>query len=562
MRRVVGLLALLALLAVAGCSGGSGGPAPDGAGAGIGVNDINATPRDRVADGGDLRWPLDALPDNFNFNQFAGTTESTQDVLGAVMPYLFNGTADGTLVRDPAYLTSVNVTSTDPNQTVTYWINPKAYWSNGSPITWLDFQAQWRALNGSNPAYQVAGGTGYQDIESVRPGTSNQQVVVTFRRPFAEWQTLFSPLFPASVNSDPATFNTGLIGKLPVTAGPFEVDSIDPGTRTVTVRRSDSWWGTPAKLNRIIFKVYDRAALADALADNEIDFYRIGSSIDLLKRAQAIPGVAIRQSPERQYNQLTFNGAPGAILSDVRLRTAIARGIDRTAIARRLVGPIVPDVTELGNHFYPYGSRYYQDNSGVVAYDQLGANRALDALGWVRQTPDGMRSRGGVPLRLRLLEGVPNSIARDIDRTVAEQLAQIGVSVMIKTVPLAEQTSELRHGDFDLAGFAWAPTGTPFSSSRGIYAGPSGDAAEQDVQQNYGRISDPRIDALFDQGIAELDDDRRAAIGNQIDQLLWQEVHDLPLYPSTGAYAVRANLANFGASGFADVDYINAGYLK
>jgi peptide/nickel transport system substrate-binding protein len=558
MRRVLGLVAALAVLAVAGCSGGTGWPSMNGAGAGIGVNDINAAPRDRVADGGDLRWPIDALPENFNFNQFTGATDATQDVLGAVLPYLFHGTQDGSLVRDPDYLASVDVTATTPNQTVTYWINPKAYWSDGSPITWHDFEAQWRALGGFDPAYQVTGSTGYDDIESVRPGTTNQQVVVTFSEPFAEWQTLFSPLFPAEVNTDPETFNTGLVSKLPVTAGPFEVDSVDRDAQTVTVRRSDSWWGTPAKLNRIIFTVYDRAALAEALADNKIDFYKIGSSVDLLTSAQAIPGVAIRQAPERQYNQITFNGAPGAILSDVRLRAAIARGIDRTAIAKQLVGAIVPDVTQLGNHLYPYGSKYYQDNSGALAYDQVGANQALDALGWMRQTPDGVRSRGGVGLRLRLLEGVPNSTARDIDRTVVAQLAQIGVQAVIQTVPLAEQADRLRRGDFDLAGFAWAPTGTPFSSSRGIYDSPSG----ENVRQNYGRISEPRIDALFDQGSAQLDNDKRAAIGNQLDQLLWQQVHDLPLYPSTGAYAVRANLANFGAPGFADIDYLDAGYLK
>jgi peptide/nickel transport system substrate-binding protein len=552
------VLAVIAVLAVAGCSSGSGQPSLGGVGAGVGVNDVNPAPRGGVRDGGDLRWPIDDLPDNFNFNQFAGTTDSTQAILGALMPYLFTSAADGTLVRDQDYLTSADVTAISPRQKVTYWINPKAAWSNGIPITWRDFEAQWKALNGSDPAFQVAGNTGYSDIESVRPGTDNQQVVVTFTQPFAEWQTLFSPLFPTSANSDPTTFNTGLVAALPVTSGPFELDSIDAGAQTVTVRRSDSWWGTPAKLNRIIFKVYDRSGLADALANNELDFYRIGSSVDLLARAQSIPGVAIRQSPERRYNQITFNGAPGATLSDVKLRQAIARGIDRTAIARLLVGPIVPDVAQLGNHIYPYGSKYYQDNSSVVAYNPVGANQALDALGWLRQTPDGVRSRGGVPLRLRLLEGVPNSTAQDIDRTVVAQLAQLGVQVVIRTTPLARQANDLRQGDFDLAGFAWEPTGAPFSSGQGIYEGPVGD----NVQQNYGRVSDPRIDALFDRGLAQLDDANRAEVGNQVDQLLWQEVHDLPLYPSTGAYAVRANLANFGAPGFADIDYIDAGYLK
>ncbi|MDT7642086.1 MAG: glutathione transport system substrate-binding protein, partial [Pseudonocardiales bacterium] len=73
--------------------------------------------------------------------------------------------------------------------------------------------------------------------------------------------------------------------------------------------------------------------------------------------------------------------------------------------------------------------------------------------------------------------------------------------------------------------------------------------------------ADPRIDALFTQAIAELDDAKRAELGNQIDRLIWQEAHSVILYAWPGAVAVRANLANFGAFGFADADYLNAGFV-
>jgi glutathione transport system substrate-binding protein len=37
------------------------------------------------------------------------------------------------------YLASEPTLVTDPQQVVTYEINPKAHWSNGTPITWEDF---------------------------------------------------------------------------------------------------------------------------------------------------------------------------------------------------------------------------------------------------------------------------------------------------------------------------------------------------------------------------------------------------------------------------------------
>ncbi|HEX4356933.1 MAG TPA: ABC transporter family substrate-binding protein [Pseudonocardia sp.] len=495
-------------VALAGCaSGGAPLPAPPGAG----VNDINPRPAEALRDGGDLRWPIDALPDNFNRNQFSGSQVPTKQITDALLPTLYTDTADGGVALNPHYVTSAEVTSAAP-RTITYAVHPKATWSDGTPITWRDFEAQWKALNGANPAFLVSSRTGYEDIASVAPGTDDRHVVVTFARPFAEWQSLFSPLYPVSTNSDAATFNTGWVNRIPVTAGPFAVEALDQGAKTVTLRRDPKWWGTPAKLDRIIFKTYERTATAEALANNEIDFYPIGSSVDLLKRAQSVPGAAIRQSPERAYNHITFNGSPGAVLADVKLRQAIAKGIDRTAIARRLVGQIVPNVGQLGNHIYAYGSRDYRDNSDALRYDQGAANRDLDALGWTRPSPGAPRERAGQPLRLRLrlLEAAPNPISQQIDRTVADQLAQLG----------------------------------------------------NDVQQNYGRVFSPEITDLFDRGIRELDETKRAELGNRADRLIWQEVHHLPLYPATGAYAVRSTLANFGAHGFADIDYLNAGYLR
>jgi peptide/nickel transport system substrate-binding protein len=59
----------------------------------------------------------------------------------------------------------------------------------------------------------------------------------------------------------------------------------------------------------------------------------------------------------------------------------------------------------------------------------------------------------------------------------------------------------------------------------------------------------------------ELDDAKRADLGNNIDRLIWQEAHHLPLYATPGTYAVRSTLANFGASGFADTDLTSAGFM-
>jgi len=548
-----GLLAAAAFLAACG-----GGTRPDlrAPGQAFGHNDINPMPRDKVRDGGDLRYPIDLIPDQLNNNQFDAGSGYTLEVLAPIIATPITSTADGQQVANPDYLTSVRLTSTDP-QVVTYTINPKARWSDGTPITWRDLEAQWKALNGTNPAFLVSSTVGYDDIGSVTRGVDDRQAVVTFARKLGEWKTLFSPLYPASTNSDPNVFNTGWVNKIPVTAGPFKVDSIDLTTKTVTFSRDPNWWGQQPKLDRIIMKQYERTALADSLANNEIDFYAIGSSIDLFRRAQAVPGVVIRQSTERLYSHVTFNGAPGSIMAELPVRQAIAKGIDRAAIANRLLGQITPKPVPLGNTMYPIGTPEYRDNSAALTYDPAEANRLLDSAGWARQPASGPRSKAGRPLSLRMLADAQNPVNDLINKSVQDQLGQLGATVVIDTEPAKNWEDALHQGNFDLVGFAWLIGTAPFVGGRGLYENPKAG----DVRQNYGHVFSQQILDLFNQGTVELDDAKRADLGNQVDRLIWQEAHHLPLYASPGAYAVRSTLANFGASGFADPDLINAGFV-
>jgi peptide/nickel transport system substrate-binding protein len=551
------VMAIITALALTACGGGPGG----GGGAPVvapdqqqqGQNEINPVPRDQIPDGGDLRWPLDQLPDNFNRNQVDGTLGVNGEVMSALMPGAHRTLPDATVEVDTDYFTSIELTSSEP-QTITYTIRPEAMWDDGTPITWHDLQAQWQAMNGGNPAFQASSTTGYEDIASVERGVDDKQAVVTFARVFSEWRSLFSPIYPVSTNTDPAVFNTGWINAVPTSAGPFRFESIDTTAQTITLVRNDEWWADRAKLDRIIFRVVERGALADALANNEIDWYAIGSDVNLFARAQNIPGAEIRQAVEPRYNHITFGGAPGAPLADPTLRRAVAQAIDRQAIARALIGQIVPETTPLGNYIYVQGSRNYVDHSQVVAFDPAASAAALDQLGWTSPGAGQVRTNNGRPLNLRLVTDAGNPITERITALIRSQLGAAGIGVELVQAAAGDFFDQyVTPGNFDMVTFGWEGTPFPVTSTRNVYTTTG--------EQNYGRISTPEIDALYDQAIRELDDARRDELGQQIDQLLWQEMPQLPLYQSTGAYAVRGTLANYGAHGFASVDYADIGFV-
>jgi len=555
-RRPLALLAAAtaAVMALAACGGGGGGGGGTQAGE-VGVNDINPRPVEQLQDGGDFRWPVASIPPNFNYNQLDGPNAATRDVLGSLVPFPILAEADGTVQPDPAYLESAGLTSEDP-QVVTYTINPDATWSDGTPITWEDFRAQWQALNGSNEAFLVASTTGYEDIGNVERGEDDKQAVVTFATKFSDWQSIYSPLYPRSTNSNPEVFNTGWVDGIPVTAGPFKVQEINQTANTITVVRDENWWGDKPKLDRIIYRAIPTDAQVDALANNEVDFIDVGPDINAFTRVQTLRGVTVRNSLAPDYRHITFNGAQGSILADPQLRIAIMKGVDRQIIGEALLGQVRPDVRPLGNHIYVEGLKGFQENDEIVNYDPQEASRMLDELGWTRQG-DSIRMKDGQPLRIR--DVIPTEVATSDQesRIVQQQLRQIGVEVQIDVVPIDDFfPGFVNVSDFDITHFSWLGTPFPASSSSSIYG------LTADVQQNFGRIGNDRINELYAQASAELDEQRKIELANEADKEIWAVGHSLLLYQRPNIIATRSNVANFGAKGFAEVKYRQIGFTN
>jgi peptide/nickel transport system substrate-binding protein len=555
-RRPLALLAAAtaAVLALTACGGGGNGGGSTDEGQ-VGSNDINLVPVDQLPDGGDFRWPLNSLPPNFNYNHLDGPDSDNRDILGGLLPWPLLAEADGTVELDPAYLESAELTSENP-QVVTYRVNPEATWSDGVPITWEDFRFQWQALNGSNPAFFVATSTGYEDIGSVERGVNDKEVVVTFATTFSDWQSLFSPLYPRATNSNPEMFNTGWLETLPVTAGPFKLDNIDRTANTITLVRDENWWGAPPKLDRIIYRAIPTDAQIDALANNEVDFIDVGPDLNAFTRAQTLQGVTLRTALAPDYRHITFNGAPDSILADPQLRIAIQKGIDRQIIGTALISQLRPDVRPLSNHIYVEGLKGFQDNDEIVSYDPPTAGRMLDELGWTRQG-DGIRTKDGQQLVIRDI--IPTNVATSDQesRIVQQQLRAIGVQVNIETVPLDNFFDQFVNvGDFDITHFSWLGTPFPASSSSSIYG------LTEDVQQNFGRIGNDRINELYAQASAELDPQRKIELANEADREIWAAGHSLLLYQRPNIIATRSKVANFGAKGFAEVKYREIGFTN
>ncbi|WP_030176366.1 ABC transporter family substrate-binding protein [Streptomyces sp. NRRL S-813] len=370
---------VLAVPLLAGCGSDDEGSKP------LAKQDVAHAARAQVADGGTLRWAVDAMPQTLNTFQAdadAGTTRIAQ----AVLPAMFRIDASGRPQRDADYLDSARVVDTEPKQVVVYKLNQQAVWSDGREIGADDFAAQWRALSGKDSAYWTARNAGYDRIEKVERGANDLEVKVTFARPYADWKSLFSPLYPKDVTATANSFNDGARKKLKVSAGPFAVQKIDTKNKDVVLTRNPRWWGHPAKLNEIVLHEVPRDKRAAALADGTVDVADIDPADTLgasLKQQQARQTVVVRKSLEPAFTQLALNGADGP-LADERVRHAVAHALNRKELAEIVLKPLGLPAVPVGSHLALSGQVAYADNSDALGGQDTAEAKALLAdAGWV-----------------------------------------------------------------------------------------------------------------------------------------------------------------------------------
>ncbi|MFF9816169.1 ABC transporter family substrate-binding protein [Streptomyces sp. NPDC014006] len=444
MRSVAFLTAgALAVTVLTGCS------SEDKAGKPLAGQDIARAARAQIADGGTLRWAVDAVPETLNTFQ-SDADATTSRVAQAVLPSMYRLDAQGRPQRNADFLESAKVVETEPKQVVLYKLNQQAVWSDGREIGAADFAAQWRALSGKDSAYWSARNAGYDRIEKIERGANDLEVKVTFAKPYADWRSLFSPLYPKDVTGTPDAFNDGARRKLKVSAGPFKVQTVDSKAKDVVLTRNPRWWGHPAKLNEIVLQAVPRDKRAQALAAGSVDMAEIDPSdaqrvtgsaggaagplqgpggrtaVKALRTwaaqhgADAEPGdeelrawekltkavaqeqkekeelraFEVRKSFEAAYTQLALNGSEGP-LADERVRRAVARALDRKQLAKLVLKPLGLPAVPVGSHLALSGQPAYADNSGALGdQDTAEAQALLADAGWVPGGPVDEQKKG------------------------------------------------------------------------------------------------------------------------------------------------------------------------
>lgn len=333
------------------------------------------------------------------------------------------------------------VSVNDEGQTVVrFTLADFAIWSDGTPMTAADFIFPFEVAN--DGLSNFAAGT-FNNIANVEQGETEREVIVTFANFTPDWfDAGFYPLpahalreaYDAAIAADAGLDTLDWNLAPAISNGPFIFEEYQSGSFMRFVRNEQ--FNTPAWFEEIVVNFYpDPVVMRTVLANGEADIahnFQPADVVPLLDNDAIVIDSTFDSGREAWWFNLGRDPNPAVL--DVRVRRAIAMGLDRQLIVEELLGGL----TEVPNSFWD-NTQYYNEATPVIAFDPEGAMALLEEAGWVDADGDGFREAQGIE---GIEDGTPLVISvgtttaplrMDTQVVAQDMLADIGIQVELST---------------------------------------------------------------------------------------------------------------------------------
>ncbi|GGG36497.1 ABC transporter substrate-binding protein [Caldovatus sediminis] len=333
-------------------------------------------------------------------------------------------------------------------------------------------------------------------------------------------------------------------GRAAIGTGPWRVVQHRSGDR-IEFERNDGYWGDRPAFQRVNYRmITNDAARTAALLAGDVEFIDQVPTSDLarLRGDQRVTlseitglrliflGLDHLRAPNEDSPFVTGNdGRPLGRnpLRDVRVRRALSIAIDRQAIVERVMeGAATP-----AGQFLPPGVFSHVPELGPPRYDPQEARRLLAEAGY----PDGFR----------LTLHSPNDRYIN-DSRIAQAIGQMWTRIGVRTAVEAQTWTTFigRAGrqEFSAHLIGWGSNPEGSHPLRNIIH--TANRERGFGASNRGRYSNPEVDALIEQALVELDDEKRERLLQEAKRKAFEDVAIIPLHIQTNIWAMRRNLAH------------------
>jgi peptide/nickel transport system substrate-binding protein len=452
----------------------------------------------------------------------------------------------------------------DDRSAITFHLNPKARFSDGTPVTADDVLFSWELLKEKGrPNHRT-----YYSKVSKAERLSDRSVRFTFDAGGDREIPLILGLLPVLPRHliDPDTFEQTTLAA-PIGSGPYRVAKVDPG-RSLTYERDPDYWGKDLPVNRGRFN-FDEI---------RFDYFREGSVMFEAFKTDRV-NVWPEEDPRRWANGYDFPavkdgrvmkgefdiGLPAGMtalvfntrrkaFADPRVRRALIllfdfEWINRTlyaglfkrtqsyfersvlasagrpadALERQLLAPY-PDAVKpeimAGRFQFPSTS-----GSGRNRKNQSEAFRLLKEAGYVLKSGKLVDAKTGRQLTFEILaastsqEALLLSFARDVER--------LGIRVKLRVVDSAQYQARLLNYDFDMIQNTWASSLSPGNEQLFRW---SSNAAKTPGTYNFAGVESPAADAMIKALLEAKGEEEFVSAVRALDRVLLSGDYVIPLF--------------------------------
>ena len=452
----------------------------------------------------------------------------------------------------------------EDRSSITFYLNPKATFHDGSPITRDDVLFSLETFQTKGTPNQKKTYGKVISTEMIGDNGIKMTFIDNEDKELPLIVAGFLPIIPKKFYSNIDVTKTFL--DIPLGSGPYAIDNVDPG-RQITYKRVENYWAKDLPVNKglynfdkIIYDYYkDSNVLVEAFKVNEYDFRREYNVKRWLseynfKAVQSGEVVLEEMNNDRPVgmNGLVLNTRK-EIFNNRKVRLALSYAYDHEWINKTIYqnayvrtdsyfdnSPLassgLPSEQELEllnpwkdqlpkeiftENFVPPST----DGSGNDRTNLLKAKNILEQEGWIIE--NGKLTKNGKEFTFEFLIVSPSD--EKIALAYQSNLKKLGITMEVRTVDSSQYQARLLNYDFDMIKRYWGVSLSPGNEQQ-FYWG--SEVGKKDGSRNYAGIDSPVVDALIKNLINATDREELTTAIHALDRVLLWGHYVVPLYHS------------------------------
>lgn len=422
---------------------------------------------------------------------------------------------------------------------ITFFLNPKARFHDGSPITTEDVKFTFETLRESGRPnmrriYKLVSKVETPDTATIKftfgEGADRETPMILALMP------VLSKAYWSGKKFDETTLTPFL------TNGAYKIASIDPGRQIVYERVKDYWAADlmPNRghfnVDRVVYDFYRDDSIAfEAFKSGDLNLRREWDA-GLWEKAYDFPAMKEGKAVKEPLQHGRPDRVRGFIFNtrrepfkDIRVRQALNLVFDFEWVNQNLYHGLYKRI----NSYYPNTDLAATDTpppiSNATSEQKRENMKRADALlkeaGWIVRNGARVNEKTGKPLTFEIMLDDPAN--EKIALSFVNSLKRMGITPKVRVLDTAAFTGRITKYDFDMTLYFWMSTLSPGTEQ---YLYWSCEAADTPSRWNYAGICDKNIDLLSKYIATAKTRDELVGKVRELDKALMAGSYMIPLY--------------------------------